>query len=115
MRKTQFPVILVLILVLGFIFGHITGLILAALGLFVSYLISLRLHPRIRHTGWGSCNGSGEVRGSVFTWTFRRCARCNGGRLVRWGAGLWGAEHVRNERRRLAEGRAAAREGNRWR
>lgn len=115
MRKAHFPWILAIILLGGFIFGHILGLVLAALGLFVSYLISLRLHPRIRHTGWNSCNGSGEIRGSVFTWSFRKCPRCNGGRLVRWGAGLWGAEHVRSERRRTSEARAAARDGHRWR
>lgn len=114
MRKTQFPVVLALILAAGFIFGRIAGLILAALGLGVAYLVSLRWHPRMRH---GRCNGSGEVRGSVFTWTFRRCPGkvCQGGRQIRWGAGRFGSGPIRAERSRAVRAKTAARDGKRWR
>lgn len=115
MRKAHFPWILAIILIGGFIFGHILGLVLAALGLFIAYLVSLRLHPRIRHTGWRGCNGSGEVRGSVFTWAFRKCARCNGGRLIRSGAGYMGAGHIKAEHARTKRARQQARDGHVWR
>ena len=114
MKKTSFPWIIAVILILGLAVGHVLGLILAALGLVVAYGISLRLHPRMRH---GRCKGSGEVKGSVFTWTHRKCPGkvCQGGRQIRWGAGLWGAEHIRSERTRAVQAKTAAREGNRWR
>ena len=112
MRKAHFPWILALILVLGFIFGHITGLLLAALGLFVSYFLSLRFHPRTRH--W-RCNGTGEARGSVFTWTHRKCPGCQGGRIVRLGAGHMGASHIQGEYQRGKQARQQARDGHVWR
>ncbi len=110
--RTQFPWILILILVAGFLLGHVLGLVLAVIGLVVIYLVSVRVHPRMRHR---SCNGTGEHRGAVFTWTHRKCPRCNGGRLVRWGAGQFGADHVRNEYRSAKDARAAARDNNTWR
>jgi len=113
-RKTQFPWLLIGILVISFAAFHILGLILAVLGLGVAYFSSLRLHPRMRH---GRCKGTGEVRGAVFTWTHRKCPGkvCQGGRQIRWGAGLWGAEHVRSERARTVQAKVTAKEGNRWR
>ncbi len=114
MKKAHFPWILVAILIVGFAVGHALGLILAAVGLFIAYLTSLRLHPRMRH---GRCKGSGEVKGSVFVWTHRKCPGkvCQGGRQIRWGAGLWGAGHIRSERTRVVQSKTAAKEGNRWR
>jgi len=111
-QKNHFPFILAAILAFGFIAGRILGLILAAIGLLIAYFLSLRVHPRMRH---GSCNGTGEHRGAVFTWVHRKCPGCQGGRIVRWGAGRWGAEHIRTEASRGREARAAAREANRWR
>jgi hypothetical protein len=113
-KKTSFPWILIGILIVGFAVAGILGLIVAALGLGIAYISSLRLHPRMRH---GRCNGTGEVRGSVFTWAHRRCPGrvCQGGRQIRWGAGLWGADHIRGERARVVQAKTAAREGNRWR
>jgi hypothetical protein len=112
--KRQFPWLLVGILVVGFAVGHVLGLVLAALGLAVAYGISLRLHPRMRH---GRCKGSGEVRGSVFTWAHRKCPGtvCQGGRQIRWGAGHFGADHIQGEYTRAKAAKTAAREGNRWR
>jgi hypothetical protein len=115
MRKEQFPWLLIGIPVLGYLVFHAVGLILAVLGLFIAYLVSIRLHPRVRHTGWRSCNGSGEVRGAIFTWTFRKCPNCNSGRLVRWGAGHFGAEHMQTEYRRSLEARRKAKQDGRWR
>jgi hypothetical protein len=110
--KRRFPWILAGILILSYAAFSVTGLVLAGLGYVVAYGTSLRLHPRIRH---GRCKGTGEVRGSVFTWTFRKCPRCTSGRLIRRGAGTWGAGHIRTEHRRLADGRAKARAEHRWR
>ena len=115
MRKEQFPWTLIVILVLGYLVAHLLGLILAALGLFIAYLASIRLHPRVRHTGWRSCNGSGEKRGSIFTWSFHKCQNCNGGRLIRWGAGHFGPGHIQGEYRRNLEARRKARQNSRWR
>jgi len=114
MRKPHFPWIIAGVLVVGYAGWHLLGLVVAALGLFIAYLASLRLHPRMRH---GKCKGTGEVRGSVFTWTHRKCPGtvCQGGRQIRWGAGLWGAEHIRSERARAREAKTAAKDGNRWR
>jgi hypothetical protein len=114
-RKSSFPWILIGILVVGYAAGHIVGLVLAAAGLFIAYLLSLRIHPRIRHTGWRSCNGSGEHRGAIFTWTFRKCPGCNGGRLIRLGAGHMGAEHIQNEYQKGKRARQQAKDGNVWR
>ena len=113
-KKSSFPWILVGILVVGLAAGGVVGLALAGFGCGVAYAISLRSHPRMRH---GRCKGTGEVRGSVFTWTHRKCPGkvCQGGRQIRWGAGLWGAEHIRSERARVVQGKTAAKEGNRWR
>jgi hypothetical protein len=112
MRRSQFPWILAGILLLSLAAWGIAGLVLAGLGSAGAYYASLRMHPRVRHRG---CNGTGEVRGSVFTWTFRKCPRCAGGRLVRWGAGQWGAPHVRAERARGRQARAKARQEGTWR
>jgi hypothetical protein len=114
-QKRHFPWILLGILVAGYAVASIVGLVLAAIGLFIVYLASLRVHPRIRHTGWRGCGGSGEHRGAVFTWTFRKCPGCNGGRLIRRGAGTWGAQHIRREHASTKAARARARSEHVWR
>jgi hypothetical protein len=113
--RKQYPWVITGILVVAWAGWHLPGLVLAAAGLAVVYLASLRTHPRIRHTGWRGCGGSGEVRHRLFPWVFHRCGRCNSGRLVRWGAGQWGSGPVRAERRRLATARARARDSRSWR
>ena len=114
MRKAHFPWILAGVLFVSFAAFHLAGLVLAALGLGTAYLSSLYLHPRMRH---GKCKGTGEVRGSVFTWTHRKCPGtvCQGGRQIRWGAGLWGAGHIRAERARTKQAGQTARSGHTWR
>ena len=111
-QKRHFPWVLIGILVVGWAAGSILGLILAALGLSIAYGISLRVHPRMRH---GRCNGTGEHRGAVFTWVHRRCGRCQGGRIIRFGAGHWGAGHIQGEYTRTKAAQAQARDSNRWR
>ena len=115
MRKKQFPLILIGILVLGIAVAGLLGLILAALGLGIAYAFSLRVHPRMRHTGFRGCDGTGEHRGAVFTWVHRRCGRCQGGRIIRFGAGHWGAGHIQGEYTRAKAAKTAAKENDRWR
>ena len=115
MRKGQYPWFLIIILIIGYAGFHLIGLVLAGIGLFLGYYFSVRRHPRIRHIGWRSCNGTGERRGSFFTWTFHRCPDCGGGRLIRWGAGHFGTTPVKAEYRRGIEARRRAREQARWR
>jgi DnaJ-class molecular chaperone len=51
------------------------------------YLLSLRLHPRIK---CGACKGKGSHRGLVFSYADRACLRCRGtGRLERLGHRLF--------------------------
>ena len=107
MSRSRFPWILAGILLISLAAWGVTGLILAIVGLSAAWYASLRLHPRIRHR---ACRGTGEVRGAVFTWTFRKCPRCSGGRLIRWGAGQWGAPHIRAENARGRQARAKARQ-----
>ena len=113
-QKRHFPFVLTVILIVGWAAGNILGLILAALGLGIAYAVSLRMHPRMRH---GRCNGSGEVRGSVFTWAHRRCPGkvCQGGRQIRWGARHFGAGHIQGEAARTIQAKTAAKDNNRWR
>ena len=112
MRKPQFPFILVGVLVFSYAAFHLGGLILAGLGLSVAYLTSLWLHPRMRH---GRCNGTGEHRGTIFTWVHRKCPGCQSGRIVRWGAGQFGTGHIRTEYKRGRDARARAKSGHTWR
>ena len=46
-KKPQFPWIIAIVLIVGLAAGGALGLILAAAGLFIAYLVSLRLHPRM--------------------------------------------------------------------
>ena len=115
MKRSTFPWAIVIILVVAWAGWHALGLVLAALGLGIAYLVSLWLHPRIRHTGFRGCNGTGEVRGSIFTWTFHKCGGCNGGRLIRWGSGHYGAHQIQAEYQRSKAARARARAEHRWR
>jgi hypothetical protein len=112
-RKSQFPWAIVIILVIGYALGSILGLVLAALGLLVVYISSLRLHPRTRHR---ACGGTGEHHSALFPWTHRKCPGCGGrGRIIRWGASQWGAGHIQAEHREAKEARAAAKENRAWR
>jgi hypothetical protein len=105
--RSRFPWILAGILLVSLAAWGVTGLALASAGSAAAYYVSLRRHPRTRHR---ACNGTGEVRGAVFTWTFRKCPRCAGGRLIRWGAGQWGPAHIRAENTRGRQSRAKARQ-----
>lgn len=114
MKKPHFPWILAGILFVSFAAFGILGLIVAGIGTGGAYLVSLRIHPRMRH---GKCKGSGEVKGAVFTWTHRKCPGtvCQGGRQIRWGAGHFGAGHIQGEYARAKAAKTRAKENNRWR
>ena len=112
MTKARFPWILAGILILSYAAFRVTGLILAAIGCAAAYGTSLRAHPRMRH---GRCGGTGEHRGAVFTWVHRKCPGCQSGRIVRYGAGHYGAGPVRAEYAKARTARAKARAEHRWR
>ena len=102
------------ILLLAWAGGPLTG-ILATIGLGGVGWLAVRIHPRVRHTGFRSCNGSGEHHGAIFRWRFRKCANCNSGRLISWAAGHFGADHIQSEYAAGRESRAKARDEHRWR
>jgi hypothetical protein len=115
MQRAHFPWVLLIILIVGFAAFGILGLILAAIGLVVAYFFGVRLHPPGPACWTGGCNGRGEHRGAIFTWAFHRCPGCNGGRLVRWGAGHFGPGKIQDEYRRGIEIRRQAKKDKRWR
>ena len=101
----------VVILLISWAHGAESG-ILATLILGAVYWASVVLSPRDRH---GRCNGTGQLHGRLFRHAFRRCPRCNSGRVIRWGAARWGLPHVRREAEATARARALARTEGRWR
>lgn len=115
MRKGTFTVAAGIVLLAAWGGWHLLGVILAALALFFAYWVSLIVHPRTRHTGIGGCGGTGEHRGGIFGWGHRRCPGCDGGRMIRLGAGTFGTEPVRDEYRRRRQARRAARDRHAWR
>ena len=91
----------------GVMAGIIATLIVGAV-----YWLSLLLSPRDRH---GRCGGTGQLHGVLFRHAFRKCPRCNSGRIIRFGAARWGLPHVRREAEATARARALARTEGRWR
>jgi hypothetical protein len=104
----------IVILVIAWAAGVKSGAV-ATIGVVVIYLLSLRLHPRVRHTGFRGCGGSGERHGRLFAWTFRKCGRCESGRRIRFGAAHAGAGHIQAEAARTKAARAAAKDNGTWR
>ena len=89
--------------------------ILVTIAIIIIILVTVRVHPRVRHTGLGSCHGTGESRNMFFRWRFRRCKRCNSGRLISPLAGRFGTDAIKNEHVRAKQARALAKENKRWR
>ena len=85
------------------------GAIWAVLG--AGYLVSLVIHPRIRCL---HCSGTGELRGSIFPWTFRRCPQCAGGRIIRRGATVIGLPHVKAQAQAQKQARENTTTRQRW-
>lgn len=112
MTKGTFFVVTVATLLVAYAGWHATGAILAALVLFGAYFLSVRIHPRTRH---GRCGGTGEHHGVLLAWGHRKCPGCDGGRMVRWGAGQFGSEAARNEYTIRRQARQTARERHTWR
>jgi hypothetical protein len=114
MRKGTFVLIIVVVLAVAVFGNHVLG-ILALLILGGAYWVSLIVHPRTRHTGFRSCGGTGEHRGAIFGWVHRKCPGCDGGRMIRAGAGTLGTGPVRDEYTRRRQARRAARDRHAWR
>jgi len=112
MSKSRFPWLLGGVLVVAWAGWHALGLVLAVFVLLVLYLGSVRLSPRTRHA---RCNGTGQKQGILFSWVHRRCGRCTSGRIIRWGARMWGAPVVRAEAVRTRRALRRARETHAWR
>ena len=93
MTKRNLYLAALLILVICWGAGAEPGII-ATLILGAVYLVSLRLSPRQRH---GRCNGTGEHKGNLFSHAHHRCSGCRSGRIIRAGAYLFGARHIRDE------------------
>lgn len=102
------------ILLLAWANGATSG-ILASLGLGVIYLASLGFSPRTRHTGFRGCGGTGEIHGRLFRHAHRRCPGCQGGRIIRYGAGHFGTQHIQAEYAKGKTARKKAKAENRWR
>lgn len=115
MSKRSFAVAVVVTLLVAWSGWHAGGVTVAGLVLFGAYWLSVRIHPRTRHTGWRSCDGTGEHKGTIFGWGHRKCPGCDGGRIVRWGAGHFGSEHARNEYTTRRVARQIARSRGTWR
>lgn len=116
MSRGRWPGIVIVTELIAFGALHVTGLVLASLGLFIVYLISCRLNPRVRHTsGFRHCNGSGEIQGWLFSRTFHKCPGCAGGRQIRWGARFLGLPHVQAEHDQAVTARRMAKDRGTWR
>ena len=114
MRKGTFAVVIAVVLAVALFGNHAVGIVgLGILG--AGYWLSVIVHPRTRHTGFRSCNGTGEHRGFIFGWAHRKCPRCDGGRMIRAGAGQFGTAPVRGEYVRRRAARRTARSGRTWR
>jgi hypothetical protein len=118
------PVVLAvaaIVLLVGWATHGPVGLVLAILLEATVYFISLRLHPRIRHTGilglgWFTCRGTGEKHSHLFRWIWHRDARCGGsGRIIRWGARRWGTDNIRRAEVLAATQRSNAKRLRTWR
>jgi len=105
-RCTLMPMVRWIVLALGAaLLGRgdllLSGLIFAA-GAAVSYVVSLRLHPR---RVCRSCGGTGRHQGAMFWWGDRACTRCGGSpRHRRWGVqALYGAPGRRTRAEQAAK------------
>ena len=110
MTRRTFPVFFFGLLVVAIVARSLViGIIWLALML--GYVVSVLIHPRIRCL---HCSGTGELRGSVFPWTFRRCPQCQGGRTIRRGATAIGLPHVKDQARAQRTARENTKTRQRW-
>ena len=98
-------------LLIAAIIGHSLALGAIWLVLTAGYVVSVVIHPRAR---CAHCNGTGELRGSLYPWTFRRCPQCQGGRIIRRGATAIGLPHVRQQARQIRQARENTTTRQRW-
>ncbi|MFZ0227619.1 MAG: hypothetical protein WAL41_11870 [Mycobacterium sp.] len=104
----------IVILAVAWVHSLVSGIIVTIAIIGICW-VTVRVHPRVRHTGLGSCHGTGEYRNMFFPWRFHRCKRCNGGRLISPLAGHFGAGHIQGEYARTKQARELAKENRRWR
>jgi len=98
--------------IIGIAGAQVIGGIVVTVGIGAIWWWSSRMHPRMRHR---ACKGTGEVRSWLLPWVFHRCPNCTSGRVVRWGAGHFGAQYAQAEYRKAKATRAAAKENHRSR
>jgi hypothetical protein len=106
MNKRSFFVTLVVAELIGYGSRGLAGAVVVGVIAFAGYAVSVRLHPRVRHRG---CNGTGEIKGRIFGWTFRRCPNCDGGRMLRAGNAVAGSSRYAGLYRARRAARARAR------
>jgi hypothetical protein len=109
-NRRSFPVWFFALLIIA-IMAHSIALGAVWLIVMAGYAVSVLIHPRARCT---HCGGTGELKGSVMTWTFRRCPKCQGGRIIRRGAGVIGLPHVRQQARQQQQARKDTSTRQRW-
>ena len=109
-NRRSFPVITIGLLIVAIV-GQ--SLALAAVWgiVMLGYVISLVIHPRIRCL---HCSGTGELRGRLYPWAFRRCPRCAGGRTIRRGATVIGLPHVKAQAQAQRTARENTKTRQRW-
>jgi hypothetical protein len=116
MHRGSVPWLAILIEVLATAGAGVLGFIVASVLLFAVYVVSIRHHPRVRHmTGLRHCNGSGEIRSTLFPWVFHKCPGCSGGRQIRLGARYLGQPHIKAEHAKVMASRKRAKDGHAWR
>lgn len=74
--------------------SSMTAVFVVAVLFFIGYLVSLKIHPLRKCP---VCKMTGRHFGGVFTYSYRRCRKCNGtGRMDRWGtqAFFGGTKHT---------------------
>jgi hypothetical protein len=110
----RFLVLLIVFLLLAVVLcGVVGGLVLTGVLVAVTYWVSLRLNPRVRHR---ACGGTGRSHGWIYTWSYHRCQDCGGsGRMIRYGAARWGPQSIRDEAEARRRAIDDARQAGIWR
>lgn len=108
--RRSFPFLFFGLLIVAVI-GHSVALGVVWLVVMAGYAVSVVIHPRARCL---HCSGTGELRGSLMPWAFRRCAQCQGGRIIRRGAASIGLPHVREQARQQRQARQNTSTRQRW-
>jgi hypothetical protein len=109
-NRRLFPVWFFGLLIVAII-GHSVAIGVIWLVVMAGYAVSVLIHPRIRCL---HCSGTGELRGRIYPWTFRRCPSCNSGRIIRRGATVIGLPHVKAQAQQNRQARQNTSTRQRW-